>query len=469
MGSMEKLMHSDQAPSATPSSEALFHPMIDPKDADAPSRLVIERGDGCHVWDVAGKRYLDTVASLWNVNVGHNRAEIKRAIVEQLDRIAYYSTFGNTSNAPAMELSNRLVAMFAELGMTKCLFSSGGSDAVESALKTARQYWRLLGKPERTKFISLKWGYHGVHIGGTSINGNPIFSEPYGPLLPGCLKVESPYTYRNKWNESNPEKLALLCIAELEEAIRESGPETVAAFIAEPVQGAGGVIVPHECYWPALRKVLDKYGILLISDEIVTGFGRTGAVSGAQGWGVAPDIMAMAKGINSGYVPLGVTVLNERVASAWERPGVPASFMHGYTYSGHPLACAAANANLKIVVEEDLAGNALKVGGYLLGRLDEFREYGAVGDVRGKGLMACIELVKNRETREMLSAPDEYVQTLIRVCREAGAIIRLQGNRLILSPPLVFTQAHVDEAIEILHSAFTAAERTARAARCATA
>lgn len=461
MGSMEKLMPSDLAPSATPSAEALFHPMIDPKEADAPSRLVIERGDGCHVWDVAGKRYLDTVASLWNVNVGHNRAEVKRAIVEQLDRIAYYSTFGNTSNPPAMELSNRLIEMFADLDMEKVLFSSGGSDAVESALKTARQYWRLMGKPERTKFISLKWGYHGVHIGGTSINGNPIFSDPYGPLLPGCIKVESPYTYRNKWNESNPEKLASLCIAELEEAIRDSGSETIAAFVAEPVQGAGGVIVPHETYWPALRKVLDKHGILLISDEIVTGFGRTGAMSGAQGWGVAPDIMAMAKGINSGYVPLGVTVLNARVASAWQRPGVPAAIMHGYTYSGHPLACAAANANLRIVVEEELARNALKIGGYLLSRLEEFKEYRAVGDVRGKGLMACLELVKSRETREMLSAPHEYVRTLIRVCREEGAIIRLQGNRLILSPPLVFTQAHVDEAVSILHSAFTAAERIA--------
>ncbi len=442
-----------------PLREALFHPMIDPKDADDESRLVIERGDGCYIWDIAGNRYIDTVASLWNVNVGHNRAEVKQAIIEQLDRIAYYSTFGNTSNPPAMELSNRIVEMFADIDMCKVLFSSGGSDAIESALKTARHYWRLEGKPERTKFISLKWGYHGVHIGGTSINGSPAFSDPYGPLLPDCVRVEAPYTYRNKWNESNPEKLAALCVQDLEDAIHACGPETVAAFIAEPVQGAGGVIVPHETYWPAMRRTLDKHGVLLISDEIVTGFGRTGSMSGAQGWGVAPDIMAMAKGINSGYVPLGVTVLNRRVASAWERPGLPAAFMHGYTYSGHPLACAAANANLRVVVEECLADNASKVGAYLLERLREFERYRVVGDVRGKGLMACLELVKDRQTREMLAAPHEYVKTLIRVCRQNGAIIRLQGNRLILSPPLVFTPTHVDETVQILHLAFATAER----------
>ncbi|MCA8030987.1 aminotransferase class III-fold pyridoxal phosphate-dependent enzyme [Burkholderia cepacia] len=459
---MKSLIEPNLAPATEPSrKEALFHPMIDPKEADEQTRLIIERGDGCHVWDSAGMRYLDTVASLWNVNVGHNRREVKEAIVRQLDRLAYYSTFGNTSNPPAIELSNRLIDMFAGIDMSRVLFSSGGSDAVETALKTARQYWRLEGKPQRTKFLSLKWGYHGVHIGGTSINGNPVFSDPYGPLLPDCIKVESPYTYRNKWDEPDPERLAALCVTELDDVIRACGADTVAAFIAEPVQGAGGVIVPHDSYWPGVRRVLDKHGVLLISDEIVTGFGRTGSMSGAQGWGVAPDIMAMAKGINSGYVPLGVTVLNRRVASAWERPGVPAAFMHGYTYSGHPVACAAANANLKIVADERLPENATTVGGYLLGRLQEFDRYGAVGDIRGKGLMACLELVKDRETREMLGAPHPYVKTLINVCRENGAIIRLQGNRLILSPPLVFTTALVDEAIEILHVAFQRAEQEA--------
>jgi putrescine---pyruvate transaminase len=436
----------------------MFHPMTDPKAHQAAAPLVIERGDGVHVWDIDGKRYLDTVASLWNVNVGHNRREVIGAITAQLDKLAYYSTFVNTSNPPAIELSARLAALFAPEKMCRVLFSSGGSDAVETALKLARQYWKLQREADRTKFLSLKWGYHGVHFGGASVNGNPAFRQAYEPLLPGCFQVESPYTYRNPWNESDPAKLAALCLADLERAIQYQGPQTIAAFIAEPVQGAGGVIVPHETYWPGLRRLLDRHGILLISDEIVTGFGRIGAMCGARAWGVAPDIMALAKGINSGYVPLGATLVNERVAAAFDQPGVPAALMHGYTYSGHALACAAANANLAIVEREDLPARALEVGGYLGERLAELMRYRRVGEVRGKGLMQAVELVTDRSSREMLAAPAPYVQALVAAARREGAIIRVQGNRLILSPPLVFTRADVDETLRILHRAFDAAE-----------
>ncbi len=437
----------------------MFHPMTDPKAVHHDLPLIVERADGVYVWDIDGNRYLDTVASLWNVNVGHNRPEIKRAIVEQLDKVAYYSTFVNTSNLPAIELSARLTAVFAPEKITKVLFSSGGSDAVETALKLARQYWKLEGQAGRTKFLSLKLGYHGVHAGGASINGNPVFRAAYEPLLPGCFQIETPYLYRNPWGETDPARLAKLCAAELERAIQYQGPETVAAFIAEPVQGAGGVIVPHESYWPMVRAICDKYGVLLIADEIVTGFGRIGAMCGARAWGVAPDMMAVAKGINSGYVPLGATLINERVASAFENPGVPAALMHGYTYSGHPLACAAANANLEIVEAENLPARALEVGAYLEERLTEFLRHPTVGDVRGKGLMAAIELVVDRATKEMLGAQAPYVQTLIATARREGAIVRVQGNRLILSPPLVFSKGDVDDTVRILHAAFDAASR----------
>ncbi len=375
----------------------MLHPMIDPKAvAAAPPPLVIERGEGVHVYDLDGHRYIDTVASLWNVNVGHNRAEVKAAISAQLDKLAYYSTFQNTSNPPAIELSARLMNLFAPEGMKKVLFSSGGSDAVETAMKLARQYWQLQGRAQRHKFISLKLGYHGVHFGGASVNGNPQFRQAYEPLLGGCFQVESPYLYRNPWGETDPARLARLCAEELDRAIQYQGPDTVAALIAEPVQGAGGVIVPHPSYWPALRAICDKHQVLLISDEVVTGFGRIGAMCGARAWGVVPDIMALAKGINSGYVPLGATLLNERVASAFEQPAVPAALMHGYTYSGHALACAAANANLAIVEAEDLPGNAARVGALLNERLKELMRYPRVGDVRGLGLMAAVELVADR-------------------------------------------------------------------------
>ena len=438
----------------------MLHPMIDPKVARQSPPLIVERGDGVHVWDIDGKRYLDTVASLWNVNVGHNRRELIDAVTAQLGKLAYYSTFQNTSNPPAIELSARLTAMFAPEKMSQVLFSSGGSDAVETALKLARQYWKLEGQAQRVKFLSLKWGYHGVHFGGASINGNPVFRAAYEPLLPGCFQVESPYLYRNPWNESEPERLAALCLDELERTIQYQGADTIAAFVAEPVQGAGGVIVPPASYWPGVREVLDRHGILLISDEIVTGFGRIGAMCGARAWGVAPDMMAMAKGINSGYVPLGATLLNERVAGAFERPGVPAALMHGYTYSGHALACAAANANLAIVEREDLPARALDIGGYLLERLQELHRWPQVGDVRGKGLMVAIELVSDRRSKAMLAPPHPFIGALVAAARHEGAIIRVQGNRLILSPPLVFGREHVDEMLRILHVAFEAAQRS---------
>lgn len=445
------------APAPTRAGARMLHPMVDPKLPERHPPLMIERGEGVHVFDAEGRRYLDTVASLWNVNVGHGRPEIRAAITAQLDKLAYYSTFVNTTNPPAAELSERLIAMFEPERMAKVLFSSGGSDAVETAIKLARQYWKLEGQAERVKLLSLKLGYHGVHFAGASANGNPLFRVAYEPLLPGFFQVEGPYAYRNPWGARDEQQLTDFALAELERTIQYQGPSTVAAFIAEPVQGAGGVIVPPPGYWPGVRKILDRYGILLISDEVVTGFGRIGSLCGARAWGVAPDIMAMAKGINSGYVPLGATLINERVADAWKREHALAAVMHGYTYSGHPLACAAANANLRIVEAEKLPANALAVGGYMLERLREFERYPIVGDIRGKGLMAALELVKERTSKEPLMPNEAASQQIIAVARREGAIVRIQGNRLILSPPLVFTRAHVDEAVGILHAAFASA------------
>ena len=435
--------------------QGMFHPMVDPKIPQHNPPLMIERGEGVYVFDAKGKKYLDTVASLWNVNIGHNRPEMKQAIVAQLDKLAYYSTFVNTTNAPAQELTDRLMAMFAPEQMARVMFSSGGSDAIETALKLARQYWKLEGQGERTKILSLKLGYHGVHFGGASANGNPLFRVAYEPLMPGFFQIEGPYAYRNPWGATNEEQLLKASLAELERAIQYQGPSTIAAFMAEPVQGAGGVIVPPAGYWPGVRRILDQYGILLISDEVVTGFGRIGSLCGARAWGVAPDIMAMAKGINSGYVPLGATLVNERVASAWRRDHPLAAVMHGYTYSGHPLACAAANANLAIVEAENLPANAAAVGAYMLERLQELTRYAVVGEVRGKGLMAAAELVKDRVTKEPMMLAEPYVQRLVAAARQEGAFVRVQGNRLIISPPLVFTRSHVDEMVAILHTAFT--------------
>lgn len=434
----------------------VWHPMVDPKVSANNPPIVICQSDGVHITDIDGRKYLDCAASLWNVNVGHNRPEIKQAIIEQLDQLAYYNTFGNASNPPSIALSALLMEMMAPEGMARVLFSSGGSDAIEGALKIARQHWKLRQKPEKTKFISLRHAYHGVHFGGMSISGGIPWRRAYEPLLPGCFQIDSPYLYRNPWTE-DPEELGEICARNLAREIEHQGADTVAAFIAEPVQGAGGMIVPPANFWPRVREVCDTYDVLLVADEVVTGFGRTGTMFGSRHWGVAPDIMCLAKGINSGYVPLGATAVSKRVAEAWEADDPLAPLMHGYTYSGHPLACAAAIANLEIVTAEDLPANAASTGAYFLDRLQELRQYETVGDVRGVGMMLAVEFVKDRETREPIAPFDPYFMAIQQTCRDEGAFVRIQANKMIFSPPLIFEKGHVDAAMAVVHTALSSA------------
>jgi putrescine---pyruvate transaminase len=420
------------------------HPMADPKASRAAPPLILAGGDGCYVIDIDGKRYLDSAAGLWNVIVGHNRPEVKAAIVAQLDRLAYYQIQG-LSNPPAIELSARLAELFAWEGMTNVLFSSGGGDAVEGALKLSRQYWKLAGEPSRTKVISLKYGYHGTHFGGLSANGNPQYRSAYEPLMPGFIQIDSPYLYRNPWT-SDPAELSRLCTDALEREIEYQGAGTVAAFLAEPIQGAGGVIVPPAQYWPRVREICDRHGVLLIADEVVTAFGRPGAMSGSRLWGVKPDIMAIAKGINAGYVPLGATLWNDRVAAAWNHADPLAPIMIGYTYSGHALACAAANATLDIVVREDLPGNAARRGDQLMAALADLpQRFPFVGDVRGRGLMIAVDFVRDRASRESFTGADALPQRISAIGRELGLLLRLAGpSRVVLSPPLVITAEETD-------------------------
>lgn len=433
----------------------VLHPMADPKANEKDPPLIIESGDGVHIADISGKRYLDCTASLWNVNVGYNRAEVKQAIVDQLDTLAYYNTFASTSNPPSIELSVRLTDMMTPEGMTKVFFSSGGSDANETAYKLARHYWKLTGQPEKTKIISLLNGYHGTHFGGMSATGHNMWKRPYEPMIPGFYHVQNPDIYRNPWTD-NPAELGRVCAEILDREISKLNPETVAAFVAEPVQGVGGIIVPPANYWPLVREVCDKHDVLLIADEVVTGFGRTGTMFGTRTFGVKPDLMVLAKGINSGYVPLGATAISERVAAGWDTDHPLAGIMHGYTYSGHPLACAAANANLQIVVDEDLPANAAKQGEYFLRGLEDLRDrHKAIGDVRGKGLMLCIDMVTDESTRAPFPPGHSYPKGIIDICHREGLMCRLQVHRIILSPPLVFEKEHVDEALRIFDIAFS--------------
>jgi adenosylmethionine-8-amino-7-oxononanoate aminotransferase len=434
-----------------------LQPMAHARSAEWAAPVMIVSGDGVHVTDADGRTLVDGVAGLWNVNLGHSCEPIKRAIREQLEVLPYYSSFEGTSHPLAPRLAHKLAELLAPEQVGRVFFSSGGSDAIETALKLARQYWKLAGEPGRTKFIALKHGYHGVHFGGASVNGNPPFRGAYEPLLPGCFHVESPWTYRNPFTE-DPEALGRICAELLAREIEFQTPGTVAAFIAEPVQGAGGVIVPPPNFWPLVREVCDRYGVLLIADEVVTGFGRSGAMTGARGWGVKPDIMCFAKAITSGYVPFGATTLSEKLASVFANaPDPEGHVFHGYTYSAHPLGCAAAMAALDQAAELDLPSRAAALGRYLLDQLKPFeRRHDLVGEVRGKGLMVCIDLVSDKAARTPLSPDSGTTRKIAQEAAARGALVRAVGNNIILSPPLVIEQPELDIIIHALDAALAA-------------
>ena len=433
----------------------LWHPMAHPKAMQANKPDIIARGEGVWIWDVDGHKMLDGVAGLWSSNLGHSNRRVRDAIVRQLDELPFFNTFRGTTHPRAIELSTSLVELMAPDGVQAVMFSNGGSDAVEGALKIARQYWKLKGQGDRTKFISLKQGYHGVHFGGMSVNGNTNFRRAYEPLLPGCFHVDTPWLYRNPYSQ-DPEELARICANLLEREILFQGPDTVAAFIAEPVQGAGGVIVPPANYWPLVREVCDRHGVLLIADEVVTGFGRTGAMFGTRHWGVKADMWCLAKGISSGYVPLGATAIGGKVAQAFaqDETGQGAVY-HGYTYSAHPVAAAAAIETLKILQEENIPAHVATVGAHFQARLRVLEErFAVVGNVRGVGLMAGIEMVVDKAKRTTLPKSSDLPQRVARAAYQRGLMTRVSGPNMILSPPLTITTNEIDYLCDTLEAAF---------------
>nr|WP_302057878.1 aminotransferase class III-fold pyridoxal phosphate-dependent enzyme [Paraburkholderia sp. CNPSo 3272] len=437
----------------------LWHPMAHPQAMIDTPPDIITRGEGSWIWDADGKKLLDGVGGLWSVNLGFGRTEIRDAIVSQLDELPYYNTFRGTTHPRAIELSARLVGMMEADGVSSVFFSSGGSDAVEGALKLARQYWKIKGQADRTKFISLKQGYHGVHFGGMSVNGNTNFRRAYEPLLPGCFHIDTPWVYRNPYTE-DPVKLGEICAQLLEREIQFQGPDTVAAFIAEPVQGAGGVIVPPANYWPLVREICDKYGVLLIADEVVTGFGRTGQLFGTRLWNVKADLWCLAKGISSGYVPLGATAISQKVADAFRAGDASmAAISHGYTYSAHPVAAAAALAALDLLERENVAANAAEQGAYLHQRLAELgKQSRLIGDARGVGLMACLEMVADKTTKAPFGRGAKEVSRVAREAYDRGLMVRTSGPNIILSPALTINRQEIDFMCDVLEASFKAVE-----------
>ncbi|MFZ5732056.1 MAG: aminotransferase class III-fold pyridoxal phosphate-dependent enzyme [Pseudomonadota bacterium] len=442
-------------------AKAIWHPMAHPAELRAQPPKIIMKGKGVHVTDIGGRQVLDAVAGLWNVNLGYSCDPIKQAIARQLDDLPFYSGFRGTSTGPSIELAFELTEWFKPEGMVRAFLTSGGSDSVETALRLARQYWKIKGASDRTKFIALKKGYHGTHFGAASVNGNANFRRNYEPLLPGVFHIPAPWIYRNPFGETDPARLAQLCAAALEDEIAFQGADTIAAFIMEPVLGAGGVIVPHESFMKRVRDICTRHGILMISDEVVTGFGRAGEWSGARLWGVQPDMMTMAKAVTSGYFPMGATLIGGKVAETFESDtSGTGSIGHGYTYSGHPVGCAAGIAALAETKRLKLNENAATRGVALLDALGKLKHrHALVGDVRGKGLMAALELVEDRDSKKPL---DKKLMTVVaEAAYEAGVMIRVSGNNIILSPPLIITDSDVATIARALDAGLAAAARAA--------
>jgi adenosylmethionine-8-amino-7-oxononanoate aminotransferase len=422
--------------------------------------LPIVRGKGSRVYDIDDREYIDAHASLWLVNVGYGRQEIIDAVNRQMQALPWFSCFEGYTNLPSIDLAERLVHMLAPEGMDKVFFSGGGSEAVETALKISRQYWKLKGKAEKYKIVSRNRAYHGVTLGALSATGMAANRAMFEPLLPGFRHAPCPDPYLREVDAAD-EHFAKACADALERVILFEGPHTVAAIIVEPVQGAGGVIVPPDGYLQELRQIATRHDVLLIFDEVITGFGRTGDMFGARHWGIRPDIMTFAKGITSGYLPLGATAVSQEVFETFYNNEARGAFRHGNTYSGHPAACAAALANLDIIEREDLAGNARRIGQRLVDGLRGLAKHEIVGFVDGVGLLGRVQLVRERKSRALFASELAVADRIARRARELGVILRpLPNDALSFSPPLCLTPGEADTIVAVVDQAIGEVAKT---------
>src|SRR5579883_2325356 len=402
--------------------EHVIHPLYHP--AAQQGAIIWERGEGVWLWDVDGKRYLDALSCLWNVAVGHGRQELADAAAAQMAKLAFANSYTGYSNVPAIELATRL-AQLAPGDLNAVFYTSGGGESNESAFKMARFLWNVQGKPEKFKIIARFDAYHGVTTAAMAATGMAPYWERFGPLAPGFVHAAAPNPYRLG---DGPEETARLALASIEELIAREGAGTVAAIIAEPIQGAGGVIIPPDAYIRGLRELCDRYQLYLIADEVITGFGRTGTWFGMEQFGVQADMMTFAKGVTSGYQQLGGLMVSERIQAILAAQPPDVKWMHAYTYSAHPTACAVAMANLDIIERDDLVGNAARMGERLLGRLEELRELPNVGDIRGIGLMARVELVEDVRTKQPFDPDRKAGDRVLAEARRRGLITRNRGD-----------------------------------------
>jgi len=437
-----------------------MHPFTDGNALNAKGARIITRAKGSVITDSEGNDILDGMAGLWCMNIGYGREEMGKIAAEQMNQLAFYNTFFQTSHPPVIALSQRL-AQLAPGNLNHVFYAMGGSDANDTNIRMVRHYWASLGKPSKKTIISRHNAYHGSTMGGGSLGGMAGIHAQGGLPIPDITYIDQPYWWA-EGGDLTPEEFGLQRARALETEILRVGEDNVAAFIGEPVQGAGGVIVPPSTYWPEIQRICDKYEILLIADEVITGFGRTGNWFGSQTFGIRPDIITVAKGLSSGYVPIGASIIADHVAEVINGAD---EFAHGYTYSGHPVASAVALENLRILDEEGIVKRAgAETGPYLQERWATLIDHPLVGETRGVGMMAGLELTPNKETRAAFAGDEGHIGFLCREsCFANGLVMRGVRDGMIIAPPLVMTQPEIDTLIERATKALDATYKTIKA------
>ncbi|MGU0999681.1 putrescine--pyruvate aminotransferase [Pseudomonas aeruginosa] len=419
-------------------------PFTDYKQLNEKGARIITKAEGVYIWDSEGNKILDAMAGLWCVNVGYGREELVQAATRQMRELPFYNLFFQTAHPPVVELA-KAIADVAPEGMNHVFFTGSGSEANDTVLRMVRHYWATKGQPQKKVVIGRWNGYHGSTVAGVSLGGMKALHEQGDFPIPGIVHIAQPYWY-GEGGDMSPDEFGVWAAEQLEKKILEVGEENVAAFIAEPIQGAGGVIVPPDTYWPKIREILAKYDILFVADEVICGFGRTGEWFGSQYYGNAPDLMPIAKGLTSGYIPMGGVVVRDEIVEVLNQGG---EFYHGFTYSGHPVAAAVALENIRILREEKIIEKVkAETAPYLQKRWQELADHPLVGEARGVGMVAALELVKNKKTRERFT--DKGVGMLCREhCFRNGLIMRAVGDTMIISPPLVIDPSQIDELITL--------------------
>lgn len=417
-------------------------PFTDYKALNAKGTRIITKASGVYLWDSEGHKILDAMAGLWCVNLGYGREELVEAATRQMRELPYYNLFFQTAHPPAVALA-KAIADIAPAGMNHVFFTGSGSEANDTVLRMVRHYWAIKGQPAKKVVIGRWNGYHGSTIAGASLGGMKAMHEQSDGPIPGIEHIDQPYWF-GEGGDMSPEEFGVRIADQLEQKILEVGEDKVAAFIAEPIQGAGGVIIPPETYWPRIKEILARYDILFIADEVICGFGRTGEWFGSDYYGLEPDLMPIAKGLTSGYIPMGGVIVRDEVVQTLNEGG---EFYHGFTYSGHPVAAAVALENIRILREEKIVERVkTKTAPYLQSRWQELLDHPLVGEARGVGLLGALELVKNKKTRERFADPG--VGMLCREhCFRNGLVMRAVGDTMIISPPLVISEEQIDELI----------------------